>query len=194
MKLLWCISGSFCNHEIVFEQIEHFVKSGYEIQCVFSNNTYTVENRFSSAKQRIDRIVKITGNKIIHTIEEAEKTGPSNQYDACIVAPATATFISKLNQGTYDDPTLLSVKSMLRNQKELILAIASNDFLGNSSVNLFQLIQKKHIYLTPVYQDDPIHKPNSLISRFDLIEETFNAALKQVQIQPLLTMKKGENI
>ena len=191
MKILWCISGSFCNHETVFNQIENFIRRGHEIQCVFSNNAYMIDNRFSSSKQRIDRIIELTGNDIIHTLEEAEKTGPSNLYDACIAAPATATFISKLNQGIYDDPTLLAVKSMLRNQKELILAVASNDFLGNSSVNLFQLIQKKHIYLTPIYQDDPLHKPNSLISRFDLIEDTFNAALNQIQIQPLFASKGG---
>lgn len=192
MKLLWGITGSFCNHEVVFEQIEHFIKGNYEIQCVFSNNSYTVDNRFSTAEERIERISKMTGHKIIHTLKEAEPTGPSNQYEACIVAPATATFISKLNQGIYDDPVLLAVKSMLRNHKPLILAIASNDFLGNSSINLFQLLQKKSIYVTPFYQDDPLHKPNSLISRFDLIEATFQAALDHVQIQPLLEKKKEE--
>ncbi len=192
MKLLWGITGSFCNHEIVFEQIEHFVQCGHEIQCVFSNNSYTVDNRFSTAEERIERITRLSGHKIIHTLKDAETTGPSNQYEACIVAPATATFISKLNQGIYDDPVLLSVKSMLRNQKVLVLAIASNDFLGNSSINLFQLLQKKHVYLTPFYQDDPLHKPNSLISRFDLIEPTFYAALDHVQIQPLLSKKREE--
>lgn len=190
MRILWGITGSFCNHEAVFEQIEHFIQAGHDIQCVFSNNSYTVDNRFSTAEERIDRISRMTGHKIIHTLKEAEMTGPSRQYDACIVAPATATFISKLNQGIYDDPVLLSVKSMLRNQKALVLAIASNDFLGNSSINLFQLLQKKNVYITPFYQDDPLHKPNSLISRFDLIEAAFDSALNHIQIQPLLAKKK----
>lgn len=193
MKLLWGVTGSFCNHEAAFAQIERFISNNHEIRCVFSENAYTLDNRFSKADERIGRITKLTGHPIIHTLVEAEKTGPSMQYDACIVAPATATFISKLNQGIYDDPVLLAVKSMLRNRKNLILAIASNDFLGNSSINLLQLLQKKYIYLVPFYQDDPIRKPNSLISRFDLLEKTFDLSLEHCQIQPLLSKAKEEN-
>jgi dipicolinate synthase subunit B len=38
----------------------------------------------------------------------------------------------------------------------------------------------------PLGQDDAINKPNSLIAKFDKIEETIEAAILGKQFQPLL--------
>ena len=78
---------------------------------------------------------------------------------------------------------------MLRNQKPVVLAIASNDILSLSSENLFQLIQHKDVYAVPFYQDDPVKKPNSCISEFSLIYDTVLSALEHKQLQPLLHQK-----
>ena len=45
---------------------------------------------------------------------------------------------------------------------------------------------KKYIYFVPFGQDDPIHKPTSLVSDFSLVADTALAALEGRQLQPLL--------
>ena len=44
----------------------------------------------------------------------------------------------------------------------------------------------KNIYMVPFGQDDPMHKPNSIVARMDLIAETIISAIKGQQIQPIL--------
>ncbi len=44
----------------------------------------------------------------------------------------------------------------------------------------------KNIYFVPFEQDNCVKKPNSLISRLDLIPATIEEALEGRQIQPVL--------
>ena len=108
-----------------------------------------------------------------------------------VIAPITATELNKLALGIYDTPVTLAAKALLRNQKPLVLGIASNDFLGLSGVNLLRLKQLRHLFFVPFGQDDYVHKPNSLVSDWRLIEATLQAALEDRQIQPLLLEGKG---
>lgn len=55
---------------------------------------------------------------------------------------------------------------------------------------MMKIFNTKHFYLVPMYQDDVIKKPNSLIARRDLIIQTMINALVDKQIQPLFLMKK----
>jgi dipicolinate synthase subunit B len=43
----------------------------------------------------------------------------------------------------------------------------------------------KYIYFVPLRQDDPLNKPNSLVADFTALEDTVQAALNNVQIQPV---------
>ena len=54
-----------------------------------------------------------------------------------------------------------------------------------------KLVNTKNIYFIPFGQDDPIKKPNSLISDFTKMVDTVEAAIKGEQLQPLLI--KHEN-
>ena len=53
-----------------------------------------------------------------------------------------------------------------------------------------QLIATKNIYFVPFGQDNPIQKPNSLIAKLDMLEETVCQAFKGEQIQPILITYK----
>ena len=128
---------------------------------------------------------------VMTTLQEAERTGPIDHFDAMIIAPLTAPELNKLTLGIYDTPITLAAKALLRNQKPLVLGIASNDFLGLSGVNLLRLKQLRHIFFVPFGQDDYVHKPNSLVSDWKLIEAALSAALEDRQLQPLLLEGKG---
>ena len=68
----------------------------------------------------------------------------------------------------------------------LIIAPATNDGLSGSAPALGQLLQRRSYYFVPFGQDDSYKKPCSLKSDFTLLPDTLEAALRGVQIQPLL--------
>ena len=76
------------------------------------------------------------------------------------------------------------------NEKNVVLAIATNDALSNSGKNIMQILNTKHFYLVPMFQDDIFKKPNSLIAKNDLIIQTMINALVDKQLQPLFLLKK----
>lgn len=191
MKILWGVCGSFCNHEAVWQQVEQ-MSLRWQISAILSENTARLDTRFSSAEQRCQKLRQLTGRPLMTTLQEAERTGPIDHFEAMIIAPATATELNKLTLGIYDTPIALAAKAMLRNERPVVLGIASNDFLGISGVHLMTLKQMRHIYLVPFRQDDWVNKPNSLVSEWTLIEPTLQAALQGRQLQPVLLEGRGQ--
>lgn len=190
-RILFCICGSFCNHEQVLHQLKELALLN-DVQIVVSENVYYLDTRFHEACEFIEELEHISTHEVWHTLVEVERIGPLNCYDICVVAPTTATVLSKLNHGIYDHPITLAVKAMLRNGKNIVIGAASNDLLGISGCNFFELMSKKHIYIVPFYQDNPYVKPTSLVSEWNLLEETMDLAICDKQIQPLL-LQRGIN-
>jgi dipicolinate synthase subunit B len=98
----------------------------------------------------------------------------------------TGNSISRLANASTDSPVLMAAKATLRNGSPVLLGISTNDALGLNGVNLMKLLNMKNVFFIPFGQDDPINKPNSLISDFTLMVPAAAAALKNEQIQPLL--------
>jgi dipicolinate synthase subunit B len=80
----------------------------------------------------------------------------------------------------------MAVKSHLRQNKPVVLAIATNDALGISSKNIGYVLNMKNYYLVPLIQDEPDLKPNSMVSDFCRISETICRSLRCEQIRPLI--------
>ena len=80
----------------------------------------------------------------------------------------------------------MAAKAHLRNGRPVVIALASNDGLSGSAANLGTLLNRKNYYFVPFGQDDPAHKPCSLIADFSRIGDTVEAALEKRQIQPIL--------
>ena len=80
----------------------------------------------------------------------------------------------------------MAAKSHLRNQRPVVIAMASNDGLSGTAKNIGELLVRKGYYFVPFGQDDPDRKPCSLMADFTLIGETVQAALEGRQLQPLL--------
>ena len=83
-------------------------------------------------------------------------------------------------------PVMMAAKSHLRNGKPVVVALATNDGLSASAPNLAALLNRKNYYFVPFGQDDPQGKPTSLIADFSQLVPTVDAALRGVQLQPLL--------
>lgn len=186
LKIGFALTGSSCNFSFVFPIIEDLVKKGADIYPIISQAVDTFDTRFGTAEEWKNRLKEITGKDIIKTIVEAEPVGPKLNLDVIVVAPCTGNTTAKLANAITDTSVTMACKAHLRNQRPLVLAIATNDGLGANAKNIGLLLNTKNIYFVPFGQDDSMNKPNSLIAKFDKIEETIEYALKGKQIQPLL--------
>lgn len=187
-KILFGICGSFCNHSYIIDEIKKLCIAN-DIQIIVSENVYKMDTRFHDADEFIEQLNVITQNEVWHTLTEAERVGPMNVFDIYVIAPMTSNMLSKLKNGIYDSPITLAAKAMLRNDKKVVIGMASNDLLGISGSNLLALLNYKNIYSLPFYQDNPYLKPNSLISEWSLLEDTLDYAMNSKQIQPLILQR-----
>ena len=69
--------------------------------------------------------------------------------------------ISKLANDIIDTPATMAVKSHLRNNLPLVIAVSTNNGLGGNAKNIGKLLDKKNYYFVPFRQDNPITKPRS---------------------------------
>lgn len=186
LNIGYCICGSFCTLKYSLEQMKNLVDLGGKITPVMSYSVQNTDTRFGSADFFIDSVETICGEKIITTIKDAEPIGPKNLIDIMVVAPCTGNTLAKLNQGIVDTPVLMAVKAHIRNNKPVLLALATNDALGANLENIGGLINKKNFYFVPFGQDDYKKKPKSMIAHFEKIPEAIISALKGEQLQPIL--------
>ena len=106
--------------------------------------------------------------------------------DILVVAPATGNTLAKNALGITDSAVTMAIKAHLRNNKPVVLGIATNDALGASAKNIGLLHNTKNIFFVPYRQDDPHSKNNSLICDFTLIPQTVEHALNGKQLQPII--------
>ena len=104
-KIGFCLTGSFCTFRKTIEQMKELVKEESNIIPIMSYNAYKKDTRYGNAKDFIKEIEEITGNKIIHTIQEAEPIGPQKFTDIMIIAPCSGNTIAKLSNGIVDRTT-----------------------------------------------------------------------------------------
>ena len=182
----YALCGSFCTLSHSLNVLEEL--SGYDINIlpIMSQIVYSTDTRFGKADDIIKRVEMICGNSVIHTIAAAEPIGPKNLLDAIIVCPCTGNTDSKIALGITDTPVTMAVKAHLRNNKPVILGLASNDALGATAKNIGLLHNTKNIYFVPYRQDDPLSKNNSLVCDFSLTVPTLQAALAGKQLEPVV--------
>ena len=161
----FAMTGSFCTFRRVIDEIGNLCQTGATVIPIMSQNAYTTDTRFGSAADFIAEIESITGQKIIHTIAQAEPIGPKNYLDT---------------------PVTMAAKATLRNQKPVVIAVSTNDGLGGSGKNIGLLLNQQNLYFVPYGEDDPEHKPKSLVADMTKITKTVELALSGKQIQPVL--------
>ena len=193
VKIGFGVTGSHCTLKRVFTAARRLVEEeGAILVPVFSPAVWETDTRFGSAAFWQEQMASITKEKIITTIAEAEPIGPKHLLDVMVIAPASGNTMGKLVNGIVDTPVLMAAKAHLRNGGPLVVAVSTNDGLGISGKNIASLCNYKGIYMVPFGQDDPMHKPNSLVARVELLADTVVLALKNQQIQPVLIEYSGK--
>ena len=182
----FAITGSFCTYEKIKGVVRRLVEEDNRVVPIFSNMAQTVNCRFGNAKDFIIEIQKITGERGIFSIQEAEPIGPKGFLDVLVIAPCTGNTMAKLCAGITDSPVLMAAKAHMRNDRPVVISLSTNDALGASLKNIGMLMNTKNIYFVPFGQDDYRKKPKSMIAHTDLIEDTIEAALEGKQLQPVV--------
>ena len=186
ITLGYALTGSFCTIKESVKALKT-LKNDYDIKIIpiFSEVVYSTNTRFGNANDLINEVEDICKEKVIHSIVGAEPIGPKNLLDILVVAPATGNTLAKNALGITDSTVTMAIKAHLRNNKPVVLGIATNDALGASAKNIGLLHNTKNIYFVPYRQDDPQGKNNSLICDFALIPQTVEQALLGKQLEPI---------
>ncbi|MFW5998655.1 MAG: dipicolinate synthase subunit B [Halanaerobiaceae bacterium] len=187
----FALTGSHCTLDETIPVLEDLVDSGANIYPILSESVLTEDTKFGPAMKWINRIKEITEQPIIDSIVEAEPIGPDKMFDLLIIAPCTGNTLSKIANGIIDETVVMAAKAQLRNQRPVLISIATNDGLGLNARNLSTLLNTENIYFVPFGQDNPEDKPNSIISRLDLLKKAAELALEKEQIQPVLIEYRG---
>ena len=186
-KIGFVFTGSFCTFNTVINELIKIAQiPNVKIIPVMSFNSYNLDTKFGTSDSFKEKIENITKNKIIHTIQDAEPIGPKKLTDILIVAPCSGNTIAKLANDIIDTPATMAVKSHLRNNNPVVIFLSTNNALSGSAENIGKLLNRKNYFFVPFRQDNPIAKPNSLVSDSSYIIKTLENALEQKQIQPLL--------
>ena len=184
-KVGFAMCGSFCTIAEAVEQLKLLKDKDFDIQPIFSQIVSNTDTRFIKAEDLKEKVKEICQKEIISTISAAEPIGPKNLLDILVVCPCTGNTLAKIALGVTDTPVTMAVKAHLRNNKPVVLAIATNDALGASAQNIGRLLNTKNIYFVPFRQDDPVSKEKSLVADYTKLYDTIICALDSKQLNPV---------
>ena len=185
-RIGFVFTGSFCTFRKTIEELKKIVKLNANVIPIMSEHSYTMDTKFGKAEDFIIEIENITNKKILHTIQDVEILGPKDMLDIIVVAPATGNTIAKLANDMIDGTATMAVKSHLRRERPVVIAISTNNGLSGAAENIGKLLNRKHYYFVPFKQDNPITKPRSIVFDPDYLIKTIEFALDKEQIEPIL--------
>ena len=173
------LTGSFCSLQKTLAVIKELAALECDLYIFASEKILNCNTRFNKADELIDEL-------------DSEIFGPKIPLDIMIVMPCSGNTLAKLAIGINDNAVTMACKSTLRNEHNVVLAIATNDALSNSGKNIMQILNTKHFYLVPMYQDDCIKKPNSMLFDETLVIQTVINAINNNQLQPVFEGVKDD--
>ena len=179
--------GSFCTFVRVLDAFSALDREQYDLVPIQSQAAYATDTRFGNAHDLMREMERICDHRVISTVKAAEPIGPQKLLDLLILCPCTGNTLGKLAAGVTDSSVTMAAKAHLRNGRPLLIAPSTNDGLSASAAAIGALLARKYIYFVPFGQDDPLHKPTSLVADFTLVPAAAQAALEGYQLQPLLT-------
>jgi len=186
LRVGFALCGSFCTFETALGLVRSLIETGADVTPILSYHAASVDTRFGTAASFTERLETLCGHPIIATLPDAEPIGPKRMFDVLVVAPCTGNTLGKLAAGITDTPVTMAVKSHLRNERPVVLAVATNDALSGSARSIGELLGRRNLFFVPLWQDDPDGKPRSVVFRASDVIPTIREALAGRQIQPIL--------
>ena len=136
----YAFTGSFCTLSHSLAALRRLRADGADILPIFSENVLRTDTRFWRAEEFYNTVTALCGREIIHTIVDAEPLGPTTPLEALVIAPCTGNTLAKIAQGITDTPVTMAAKAHLREDRPLLLALASNDSMSANLANISKLL------------------------------------------------------
>ena len=184
------LTGSFCTFSSLIRELPALCGQ-FHVIPVLSQAAATTDTRFGKARELIEQLEELTGERVRTSITETEPFGPQKMLDIMIIAPCTGNTLAKLANGINDTAVIMAAKSHLRNGGPLLLAPSTNDALGAAGKSIGARLNQKQVYFVPFYQDAYNAKPRSAIASMPHLLPAALAALEGNQLQPILLPPKG---
>ena len=96
VKIGFAFCGSFCTINKSLKQLEKLAETDADIYPIMSPIVFNTDTRFTNALELRKQVEKISGKKIISTVNEAEPIGPKGMLDLLIISPCTGNTLSKI--------------------------------------------------------------------------------------------------
>ena len=181
----YAFCASYCTMGESLRSLMRLLDMGYEIQPIMSERAFSTDTRFHRAEEFAEKLSGLCGREVIRTIKDAEPLGPKTPLDALIIAPCTGNTLAKIALGITDSAVTMAAKAHRRQDRPLIIALATNDAMSQNLGNIGQVLGRRSVYLVPMRQDDVVSKPHSLVADMTRIPETLIAAMEGRQLRPL---------
>lgn len=179
------ITGSFCSMDDMLYVIDWINKNNGDLYVFLTNTIRNFDTRFNLSSELIKKIETRIKRPLIDSVEKAEEFGPKIALDLMIVYPCSANTLAKVVHGVNDNAVTMACKGTLRNQNNILLGIYTNDALSTSGKNIMNILNTKQFYLVPMYQDNIIDKPTSMIASVNHIDKAIICAMDSKQAQPV---------
>ena len=176
LRIGFALCGSFCTLERAVAQMEVLLRAGHSLVPIFSDPMRLTDTRFGTAAHWCERVTALCGRPPLTTLTQVEPIGPKDMTDLMVVAPCTGATLARLAAGESSTPVTLAVKSHLRRERPVLVAVSTNDALAGSFPAIAALKNRRHYYFVPMRQDDPVNKPNSLVADFTMLTAAVEAA------------------
>ena len=162
----YAFCGSFCTLKKSFAVFREMAERGEELLPIVSENVWSTDTRFQTAKDFCESLTAVSGREVVHTIVDAEPLGPRVCLDMLIISPCTGNTLAKIASGITDTAVTMAAKAHLRADRTLVIA-------------------RKNVFFVPMFQDDPVGKPHSLVADFSRLIDTCAFAKNKKQIQKI---------
>ncbi len=181
----YALCGSFCTHARSLSVLTSLVAAGEEVLPILSETAATTDTRFGRAAELVASVTDICGHEPVLSVVGAEPLGPKTPLEALIIAPCTGNTLAKMAHGITDGAVTMAAKAHLRQDRPLVVALATNDALSANLGNIGTMLTRRSVYFVPLRQDDPAGKPHSLVAELERIPEVLAAAREGRVLRPL---------
>ena len=149
LRVGFAFCGSFCTMSKALDALEQTAARFGPVTPIVSETVASTDTRFGAAHDFMREMERVCGRRVISTVAGAEPIGPRGLLDALVICPCTGNTLGKLANGITDTAVTMAAKAHLRNDRPVVVAVASNDGLSGAARNLGELLVRKNYYLEP---------------------------------------------
>ena len=184
--VVFALCGSFCTFETVLPQIIRLRACGWEVLPMLSYAASALDTRFGARQIGSSAWRKPPATARWRICGKRNRLAPSIWHRHLSLLPVPAQRWRCWRRASVQRRSRWRPKSMLRGGRPVVIGVSTNDGLSGSVGALAALLQRKNYYFIPFGQDDSYKKPCSLKADFTQLPDTLEAALRGVQLQPIL--------